>query len=203
MMNHLKEDNRRYVTMDDMRARHLAETDPMLFFETYGSRLIIDEFQRIPSILLEIKRIVDMKALAGEDNAGMFWLTGSQKFQMMHHVSESLAGRVAVLEMSGFSSAELENRPLIPFHPGIEQLKERLTHCIPRNIHAVYENIFRGGMPKKPTAEKTDCRKQKRIKYFLQNNPFSCICAACQRETSLILDVWGYSSVGRAHDRQS
>ena len=57
--------------------------------------LLIDEFQRVPSILLEKKRIVDGKALAGEYNHGMFWLTGSQKFQMMGHVAESLAGRVA------------------------------------------------------------------------------------------------------------
>ncbi len=73
MLNHLREDDRRYVTFDDANARRLAEQDPALFFETYGCPLLIDEFQRVPSILLEMKRIVDQKALDGEDNAGMYW----------------------------------------------------------------------------------------------------------------------------------
>ena len=90
MLNHIKEIQRKYVTLDDINARRLAETDPALLFETYGTPLLIDEFQRVPSILLEIKRIVDQKALDGEDNNGMFWLTGSQKFRMMQNISESL-----------------------------------------------------------------------------------------------------------------
>ena len=83
MLYHIKEDKRKYVTLDDANARRLAENDPALFFETYGFPLLIDEFQRVPSLLLEMKRIVDAKALQGEDNAGMYWLTGSQKFKMM------------------------------------------------------------------------------------------------------------------------
>ena len=63
MLNHIKEDDRKYVTLDDINARRLAETDVGLFFETYGTKLLIDEFQRVPSILLEIKKIVDEKAL--------------------------------------------------------------------------------------------------------------------------------------------
>ena len=59
MLNHIKEEERRYVTLDDGNARRLAEKDPALFFETYGYPLLIDEFQRVPSILLEMKRIVD------------------------------------------------------------------------------------------------------------------------------------------------
>ena len=78
MLNHIREPERRYVTLDDGNARRLASTDPALFFETYGYPLLIDEFQRVPSILLEMKKIVDQKALNGEENHGMFWLTGSQ-----------------------------------------------------------------------------------------------------------------------------
>jgi len=62
----------RYVTFDDANARRLAQQDPELFFETYGYPLLIDEFQRVPSILLEMKRIVDQKSLSGEDNGGLF-----------------------------------------------------------------------------------------------------------------------------------
>lgn len=148
MLNHIKEPERRYVTMDDGNARRLAQQDPALFFETYGAPLLIDEFQRVPSILLEMKRIVDQKALDGEDNSGMFWLTGSQKFEMMKDVSDSLAGRVAIFDMSSLTTAELEERPAKVFHPDLDSLRERMKHNRPKNIHQIYERIFQGGMPK-------------------------------------------------------
>lgn len=148
MLNHIKESNRRYVTLDDGNARRLAINDPALFFETYGYPLLIDEFQRVPTILLEMKRIVDEKALEGTDNNGMFWLTGSQKFQMMQGVSESLAGRAAIFDMASLSKSELEERPALLFHPDLDSIRERLKYAKPKNIHQVYEDIFRGGMPK-------------------------------------------------------
>lgn len=148
MLNHLREPERRYVTLDDGNARRLASTDPALFFETYGYPLLIDEFQRVPSILLEMKRIVDQKALAGEDNSGMFWLTGSQKFRMMQNISESLAGRIAIFDMASLSTAEIEGRPAAMFRPDLQSIDERLKHSKKKNIHQVYEDIFRGGMPK-------------------------------------------------------
>ena len=148
MLNHIKGPNRRYVTLDDGNARRLAETDPALFFETYGYPLLIDEFQRVPSILLEMKKLVDQKALNGEDNSSMFWLTGSQKFKMMQNVAESLAGRIAIFDMSSLSAAEIENRPAAMFHPDLNSIRERLRHSIAKDIHQVYEDIFRGGMPK-------------------------------------------------------
>lgn len=148
MLNHIRMPDRRYVTLDDGNARRLAANDPALFFETYGYPLLIDEFQRVPSILLEMKKIVDQKALDGEDNNGMFWLTGSQKFRMMQNVSESLAGRAAIFDMASLSAAELEERPASLFHPDLDSIRERLKHSKSKNIHQVYEDIFRGGMPK-------------------------------------------------------
>lgn len=148
MLNHIREPERRYVTLDDGNARRLASTDPALFFETYGYPLLIDEFQRVPSILLEMKKIIDQKALDGEDNSGMFWLTGSQKFKMMQDISESLAGRVAVFDMASLSAAEIEERPARQFHPDLQSLRECLTHSKKKSIHDIYEDIFRGGMPK-------------------------------------------------------
>ncbi len=148
MLNHIKEKERRYVTLDDGNARRLAEKDPALFFETYGFPLLIDEFQRVPSILLEMKRIVDKKAMEGEDNNGMYWLTGSQKFKMMKDVSESLAGRIAVFDMSGLSAAEIEGREAGVFYPVVEELRRRVQNFQPKTVHEIYEQIFRGGMPK-------------------------------------------------------
>ena len=125
-------EDRRYVTLDDAYARSLAERDPVLFFETYGAPLLIDEFQRVPSILLEMKNIVDRKALNGEENAGMYWLTGSQKFRMMKNISESLAGRAAVFDLSGLSAAEIEGRPAQLFHPDLDTLRSRTRNKMSR-----------------------------------------------------------------------
>lgn len=61
MLYHIKEATRTYVSLDDINARRLAESDPGLFFETYTPPVLIDEFQRVPSILLEIKKIGRLK----------------------------------------------------------------------------------------------------------------------------------------------
>ncbi len=148
MLNHIREENRRYVSLDDMNARRLAETDPELFFETYGLPILIDEFQRVPSILLEIKKIVDEKAINGEESEGLFWLTGSQKFKMMQNVSESLAGRIAVFDLAGLSTAEIENRQSDLFKPNLNDIKKRIKTSTDKNIHDIFELIFKGSMPK-------------------------------------------------------
>ena len=141
MLKHLSAPERKYVTFDDIKTRSLAQNDPELFFEVYGHRLFIDEFQRVPSILLEIKKIVD------ESNEnGMFWLSGSQKFAMMKNVLESLAGRVAVFDMLPLSYDEIVGDIQGPFCPDVESLKKRRNKK--RTMNEVFEDIFRGGMPK-------------------------------------------------------
>ncbi|MBO4337213.1 MAG: AAA family ATPase, partial [Lachnospiraceae bacterium] len=67
MLYHIKDEKRAYISLDDVNARRLADNDPALFFETYGLPILIDEIQRCPGLLIEIKRIVDMKLLKGED----------------------------------------------------------------------------------------------------------------------------------------
>ena len=88
MLNHIKEANRKYVSLDDRNARWLAHEDPDLFFDTYGYTIIIDEFQKEPAILEKIKDIVQKLSYEGKDNNGLFWLTGSQKFKMMKNIKE-------------------------------------------------------------------------------------------------------------------
>ena len=108
MLRHLAEPDRVCVSFDKLETRTLAENDPALFFETYGHKLLIDEFQRVPSILLAIKDIVDNAQYNGENPNGMFWLTGSQKFVMMKNISETLAGRVAVFSLLPLSQREID-----------------------------------------------------------------------------------------------
>ncbi|KIR01756.1 hypothetical protein P261_00570 [Lachnospiraceae bacterium TWA4] len=103
--------------------------------------------------MLEMKKIIDMKALEGEDTSGMFWLTGSQKFKMMKNVSESLAGRVAIFDMSSLSMGEIEGRPPYIFDPSLDAIKKRCRDYKKKDIHQIYELIFRGGMPKLCTTD--------------------------------------------------
>ncbi len=146
MLRHIAESDRVYVSFDEAKTRELAKRDPALFFETYGHKLLIDEFQRVPSILLEIKNIVDNAVYNGEVPYGMFWLTGSERFKMMKNISESLAGRVAVLTMLPLSEREVVGREEKQFSPDIEKLKKEKYEK--KTLREIFDAIFRGGMPR-------------------------------------------------------
>jgi uncharacterized protein len=92
-----------YVSMDHISEARQLEEDPRLFFARHGKTLLLDEIQYAPSAFRHLKARVD------EDRhvMGQYILTGSQKFQLMKGVTESLAGRVAILELEGLSVREL------------------------------------------------------------------------------------------------
>lgn len=169
--------------MDDLNARNLAETDPQLFFETYTPPVLIDEFQRVPGILLEIKKIVDERALREEENSGLFWLTGSQKFSMMKGVSESLAGRIAIFDLSGLSSAEISGKSAWTFNPELDALRSRMKVSQSVSLKTVYERIFYGGMPKIIADHIEPAR------YFSD-----------YVNTYLEKDILGYAQIGKLHE---
>lgn len=134
---------RTYVTLDDPTIRLLAKEDPAMFFKRYNTPILIDEIQYAPELLPYIKMQVDK-----ENKAGEFWLTGSQKFTMMQDVSESLAGRVAVLEMLGISYDELNNiKSNEIFLPTEEYLYKRAKKKLNTEVN-IFKNIFKGSMPK-------------------------------------------------------
>lgn len=95
----------RYVTLDDPRARAVAQADPALFLKTYEPPVIIDEIQYAPELLPYIKMKVD----GDRRKYGQYVLTGSQVFPLMHGVSESLAGRIAIFQLYPLSWSELPN----------------------------------------------------------------------------------------------
>ena len=146
MLRHISEPDRVYVSFDKLETRKLAENDPEMFFETYGHKLLIDEFERVPSILISIKEIIDNAVYNEEEVNGLIWLTGSQKFVMMKNISETLAGRVAVLTMLPLSQREIDVKDSIPFFPDIETLKSRDYEK--KTLSKIFERIFQGGMPK-------------------------------------------------------
>lgn len=101
--------SRRFITLDDPIVRKLAVSDPALFLQTYQPPVIIDEFQYAPQLLEHIKLTVD----ARPEEMGLYWLTGSQQFQLMKNVGESLAGRVGILSLGGIvQSEELSRKSL-------------------------------------------------------------------------------------------
>lgn len=92
-----------YVSLEVPSVAELAEHDSAAFFARYPAPLLIDEVQYAPGVLRALKTVVD-----GDRHAmGRYILTGSQKFELMRGVSESLAGRCAVLELEGLGAAEL------------------------------------------------------------------------------------------------
>jgi predicted AAA+ superfamily ATPase len=91
----------RFVTLEDPNVRMRAKEDPLRFLEQFGPPIIIDEIQYVPELLSYIKTKIDQKRRPGQ------WLfTGSQNFVLMHGISQSLAGRAAVLSLLPFSFSE-------------------------------------------------------------------------------------------------
>ncbi len=142
------------ITLDDTRIKELAKNNPKLFLETYGWPLIIDEIQKAPELLSEIKIIIDKQKLYWNKNdlpyELMYILTGSNQFELQEVVSESLAGRTAILNMASLSYNEIvKNETHSTFNPDINTLKEKEKKFKPvyRTRKEIFEDIFRGGMP--------------------------------------------------------
>ena len=164
------EAQRNYVSLDDYEQRTLAQNDPALFLQYHPAPLIIDEIQYAPELFNEIKIAVDKN----REN-GLYWLTGSQKFQLMQGITESLAGRVAIIELQGFAMAEIENRAtsLIPFLP-VKEWIEYARNRKPKSllIDQLYENIWRGSYPRVINEEKisTDLFYNSYLQTYIQRD---------------------------------
>ena len=133
---------RKYVTLDDPDIRYLAKRDPALFLQRYTPPVLIDEIQYATELLPYIKMSVDRSKKKGD-----FWITGSQVFRLMNNVSESLAGRVGIVNILGLSDAEIYQIPSEPFSTDTKRLIKRLADVTPRGINEIYQRIFRGSMP--------------------------------------------------------
>lgn len=148
MLKHLMEQeeaegiHRVYVSMDDTALRQAAVSDPALFLQRYDLPILIDEVQKAPELLPYIKIILDET-----DKMGTVWLTGSQPLHLMKHVSESLAGRISIIEMLGLSHAEISGIPSEPFIPGQDYFHSRMAMASPVSVKEMFGNIFAGSLP--------------------------------------------------------
>lgn len=130
------------VTFDDDLLLVQAEEDMSLFLLNNPCPLMIDEVQKCPSIFNKLKIILD-----NTDKYGNFYLTGSQKLQLMEGVSESLAGRVSVVELEGLSLREIKgisfDKHFIPTEAYIRNREKSLKEY----RQGLWEIIHRGSYP--------------------------------------------------------
>lgn len=119
----------RYLSLDDASLAEMAETQPQAFLQAHTSPVILDEVQYAPGLFRYLKVAVDR----AKNKNGQYLLTGSQSYLLMQGVSESLAGRAAIIPMLGLSMQEW-----LDFQ-GIEAAA----------IHSnnPWEFLFRGGFP--------------------------------------------------------
>ena len=145
-------ENYQKVTLDDSDDRNLAKNNPKLFLESYGWPLIIDEIQKAPELLDEIKKTIDAQRLLwvknNEERKLMYILTGSNRFELQEGISDSLAGRCGVIDMASFSQAEKYGYENPLFSPDLPELRRReKTGRKYRTRKEIFEDIFTGGMP--------------------------------------------------------
>jgi len=150
LLRHAAEAERRYVTLDEPQARALAKEDPGLFLQRFAPPVLIDEIQYAPELLPHIKMAVDRRKRPGD-----FWLTGSQHFHLMQGVSESLAGRVGIVNLLGFSRRELDGQSewIDPFLPRADTTGGQRN---PLGLIDLYRAIWRGSFPTIALSEDVD-----------------------------------------------
>lgn len=129
------------VSFDDKMTRLQAKEEPKLFFLNNPRPLFIDEVQKENGILEDVKALVDES-----DQRGQFIFSGSQKLKLMKGMSESLAGRVSVTELSGLSLREIHNiRFNKHFVPTDEYLSEREEEL--KDYDNIWDLIHKGSYP--------------------------------------------------------
>jgi predicted AAA+ superfamily ATPase len=139
IMEQLAGPERRYISLDDLDLRSFAQNDPKGFIAEYKPPVIIDEVQYAPQIFTYIKIEVDKRK-----QDGLYWLTGSQQYRLMKGVQESLAGRVAILDLMGLSWKEINGHAdaAKPFLPSMRKSTRAL------NLTDVYTAIWKGSFPR-------------------------------------------------------
>ncbi|ABY69227.1 ATP-binding protein [Actinobacillus pleuropneumoniae] len=141
LLQYISEDYQ-YVTFDDPMVLSMAKNDPSLFMLNYSGKLILDEVQYAPELFSSLKLAIDKQKMSG-----LYLLSGSQAFHLIQNVTESLAGRVAVLKLQGFSLREIQQLDFsLPFIPNQDYLSAR--EKVAQSIENIWTIIHQGYMPR-------------------------------------------------------
>lgn len=147
-----------YVSLATGSERALAVRDPEMFLRIHPAPVVIDEIQYAPGLFEAIEGIVDERKLETGNNAGMYILTGSQAYRLMEGVTQSMAGRVGIIEMSPLSMSEVIGREERPFVVDFESnIRRAMEHVL--TVDDVYGMIVRGMYPE--LYEKPEMRTSK------------------------------------------
>ena len=145
-MEIMKESGFNYVSLDDFRLRKQAIDDPELFLAEHKWPLIIDEVQYAPRLFDVIESIVNKQQFETGNNAGMYILTGSQTYELMKGVTQSMAGRVSIIRMPPLSVREIHNFEDEKFSFDINEISGR-TKNYKIEVDDLYKLIVRGMYP--------------------------------------------------------
>jgi hypothetical protein len=149
LLKHIAEPEREFITLDIPENRILAVEEPAAFLQKHKPPVIIDEFQYAPNLLPYIKAYVDENK-----DCGSFWLTGSQNFVSMQNVSESLAGRVGIINLLSLSYTEISGTLFDEYNASLDTLLSRQKTSVKINRQELFTHILKGGMPR--LYERTD-----------------------------------------------
>lgn len=151
--DHIFSDKLKEVTLDDPDELALALENPKGFLDVHPWPLLIDEVQKAPILFSVIKERIDEQKKIWLKNNGkrelMYLLTGSNQFELQQSVSESLAGRAAVIDMASMTQLETLQSSGNLFIPDIPSLikKENESNLQYVGKNEIFQRIFRGGMP--------------------------------------------------------
>lgn len=142
LLKHVTDDIN-YVSLDDPIILSSAKEHSVTFFKDHVPPVFIDEVQKAPELFPQIKIIIDRDRVKGH-----FFMSGSQQFQMMKGVSESLAGRLGLVTLLGYSLRERRDVSFdVPFLPTEHFFNERKKHLADIAYDEVWQVIQRGSMP--------------------------------------------------------
>lgn len=141
-----------YITLDDPLQLDQAKNEPSLFLLNNTCPLILDEVQYAPELFPLLKLNIDR-----QKQNGLYLLSGSQAFELMKNVSESLAGRVAILKLNGLSWREMRGDDFqTAFVPTPEFVSQRKPIFRLPETENIWQIIYRGDMPRLYEQPETD-----------------------------------------------
>ena len=142
----VKEKGYDYVSLDNSRELLSAVNDPAMFLKMHPAPLIIDEVQKCKELFVEIESIINEARFNDIENRGMYVLTGSQTYNLMENISETMSGRVTIVSVSPLSLREIRGLKEEPFViDPIKNNKDAKKNAL--SVNELYEYIVRGFYP--------------------------------------------------------
>ncbi len=149
------------TTFDDISEEEFAKTDPTAFLEFHQSPYMFDEIQYVPELFRYLKVQIDK-----DRHNGMYFLTGSQQFKLMEKATESLSGRIGIVQLYSLSAREIRGDDFSDsFLPAKDYIlaRNKAFSNYEFSVQKIWNRIFTGSYPE--VVKKTDTAKN----FFITN----------------------------------